>query len=70
MDYLVDEGVWKAKQGVIKATGLGPEMKLHRDKLVREIEEREMEEDLRELVVETWKEIEDKCVVKRKKRYG
>jgi len=69
IDWLIDEGVWTKKRGVITATGIGPEMKGDRESLVQKIEERELVDDLRELVGEHWNEIEAACRVKRKKRY-
>ena len=66
VDYLVDEEYWK-KGKEIKAKGLG--IKGSRDKLIRIIEHQGLERDLRELVGDVWNEIEDACVVKRKKRY-
>jgi RecA/RadA recombinase len=70
VDYLLSEGVWKKnKSGVIKAVGLGPAIELHREKLVRELEKRELEADLKGLVVSTWKEVESACEIRRKSRY-
>jgi len=66
VDYLLDEEYWK-KGKEIKAKGLG--IKGSRDKLIRIIEHQGLERDLRELVGDVWNEIEDACVVKRKKRY-
>ena len=66
VDYLLDEEYWK-KGKEIKAKGLG--IKGSRDKLIRIIEHQGLEKDLRELVGDVWNEIEDACVVKRKKRY-
>jgi hypothetical protein len=71
VDYLIHEGHWKqTKQGIITATGLGPEKKLRRDKLLKDIEARGMEEDLRYLTAQVWGDIEDACDSKRKQRYG
>lgn len=66
VDYLIDEGYWK-KGDEIKAKGLG--IKGSRKKLIRIIEHKGLEKDLRELVGDVWNEIEDACVIKRKKRY-
>jgi len=66
VDYLLDEEYWE-KGKEIKAKGLG--IKGSRDKLIRIIEHQGLERDLRELVGDVWNEIEDACVVKRKKRY-
>ena len=69
VNYLVDEGVWKGGEGKCIATGLGPEFGGRIEKVVKKIEEDELEEDLRELVQRTWDEVEEACAVKRKKRY-
>lgn len=70
VDYLLSEGVWKkSKSGVVKATGLGPTIELHREKLIHTIEERGLESDLKGLVVSTWKDIEAACKTHRKSRY-
>jgi len=70
VDYLLAEGIWaKNKKGIIKATGIGPAMELQREKLIRQIEEKGLEEDLAELVGETWKGVEEATAVKRKSRY-
>jgi len=37
--------------------------------LIRRIEKEGLEKDLRELVSDTWDEIEEQCKIKRKKRY-
>lgn len=67
VDFLVDEGYWKKKKNIITAPELnwqGP-----RAGLIREIELETYEKDLRDLVWDLWKEIEEACVVDRKKRY-
>lgn len=70
VDYLVDEKVWKKdRAGVIEVTGLGPAFEKRREALIQQIEEGEMEDDLRMMVAETWQEIEKACEVKRKARY-
>ncbi len=69
VDYLVEEGIWKKVDGKITATGLGPVMKGNREAIIRLIEERELGEDLVELVQISWKEIETAIAVKRKPRY-
>jgi len=68
IDYLVSEGYWKKdKAGIITAGDF--ELKGKQAKIIKEIEEQGLEKDLIELVGDLWKEIEDACVVKRKKRY-
>jgi len=42
---------------------------LSRSALLKHIEEEELEDDVRVLVQETWKEVEEACKVKRKRRY-
>ena len=70
VDYLLSEGCWKKnKSGVITATGIGPEIEGYREVIVKEIEDRNLEEDVRDLVQETWDEIEEACKVERKSRY-
>ena len=67
VDYLIEEGCWK-EGSEINAKGLG--IKGSRKKLIRLIEHQGLEKDLHELVGDVWNEIEDACVIKRKKRYG
>ena len=72
IDYLIDEGEWtKSKSGMIKASGLGPgfDDPMRQETLIKQIEEKELEDDLRELVGEVWAAIERACEIKRKKRY-
>ena len=69
VDYLVSEGKWKNTKGVITVTGLGPTWKADREDVISTIEEKGLEEDLRELVGSTWSEIEELCKVSRKRRY-
>lgn len=66
IDYLIDEGEWK-KGKEINAKGLG--IKGSRNKLIRLIERNNLEKDLRELVADVWNEIEEACIIKRKRRY-
>jgi len=67
IDYLVDEGYWKAKGGRIQAEEF--ETEGTREQLVSFIEETNQEKPLRLLVGELWLEIESALEVKRKKRY-
>lgn len=68
VDWLVEEKHWKTKdKGVI----IAPELDLEcgREKLIREIQEQDLERDLREVVADVWGNIEDACKVERKSRY-
>ena len=71
VDYLISEGVWKkSRSGDVEASGLGPVLTARSiEKLIRLIEENELESDLHDLVHETWQEIEEACAVRRKSRY-
>ncbi len=70
VEWLIDEGVWERNRaGLIKAAGIGPTIEMKQEKLVQHIEEHGMEEDLRDLVGETWREIEEATAVNRKSRY-
>lgn len=66
VDYMLDEGNWR-KDTEIKAKGLG--IKGSKRKIIRLIEKRGLQKDLRELVSDTWNEIENLCKIKREKRY-
>lgn len=71
VDWLIGEKVWaKNTSGIIKATGIGPVIETKREKLIRTIEEKNLEEDVRDLVGETWREIEAATAVERKSRYA
>lgn len=70
VDFLVKEKKWKAAdrgKGNIIATGLDLEGK--RDEIIQEIESQGLEFDLRQLVAETFKEIDEACDVGRKPKY-
>lgn len=67
VDYLVEEGHWKKGQGGINAIDF--DFKGVREKLIKHIEEQELERELRVLVGKVWDEIEEACTVKRKRRY-
>jgi recombination protein RecA len=69
--WLVEEGFWKStKQGIITATGLGPEFKGRRDDIAAHIEEGDLYEELNLLLMKSWKEIDEKCALKRASRYS
>ena len=67
VNYLIDEGHWKCNAGIVKAKEMSFEGKI--EKLVKHIEENNMEKDLRDLVGDVWNEIQEACQVKRKQRY-
>lgn len=69
VDYLVSERRWVESGGVVTVSGLGPEFDVRREALVAKIEEDDLEDDVRELVRQTWDGVEAACVVKRKPRY-
>ncbi len=69
VDYLVEEGRWEKKDNKIVCNGLGPDFEGKRDKVIHIIEDKELEEDLHELVQERWDLIEELSAIKRKKRY-
>ncbi len=70
VDYLLTEKRWKKeKTGVITTGedfGLEP---MKRGKLIQAIEQQGLEQDLRDLVAEVWREIEQACEEQRKPRY-
>lgn len=68
IDYLVDEGHWPTKGNMIHAEDLDHKP-CSRNKLIKLVEENDQEYDLRDIVGETWNEIERASEVKRKKRY-
>ncbi|HEC65795.1 MAG TPA: hypothetical protein ENI23_10895, partial [bacterium] len=69
VDYLIDEKHWE-KSG--KATIKAPEFSFKgtKEKLIRYIEDEGRQKDLQKIVGKIWNEIEEACIVKRKKRYG
>lgn len=70
VDWLVGEKVWKKNSsGIITASGIGPTFQGKREQIISSIEQGDMEEDLAELVGETWREIEEATAIKRKSRY-
>jgi len=70
VDYLVDEKFWvKSGSNSVCVKGLGPPKEMKRDAIIKSVEEDGAEEDLRELVVKVWEEIEAASAVRRKRRY-
>lgn len=69
VDFLIEEGEWKKnKSGIIAV----PEHDLsgYRDDLVEQIQEADIEQEIRKTVTRVWRDIEAKCVIKRKPKYG
>jgi hypothetical protein len=75
VDYLVDEGIWKSESEnitentKIKVTGIGPNFIMKRSELIEKIENEDLVDDLKALVISTWNDIESACKVSRKRRY-
>ncbi len=67
VDYLVQEDHWKKRKGLIVASDF--DMTITKEKLIRYIEAKNMEKDLKSIVSDVWNEIEEACVIKRKPRY-
>ncbi len=67
IDYLIDEGYWKKKGNIIIAKDF--EFSDSRQKLINLIETQCMEKDLKSIVGDVWNEIEEACIIKRKKKY-
>jgi len=68
VDFLVREGRWSNDDGVVVARDL--RIKGPRGRVVAYIEDKGLETRLREVVGETWQQIEEECLVKRKARYA
>lgn len=67
VDYLVDEERWNNSSGPINCEEFG--FKGTREQVVQFVEDNELQDVLKELVIDTWNEIESKCVIQRNKRY-
>lgn len=67
VDYLIDEGHWTKRKSTIKAPEFDFEGKV--EKLIRHIEENNLEKELQEIVSNVWTEIEDACTLRRNPRY-
>jgi len=67
VDYLIAEKWWKKTKKGIRC----PEIRIQgtREKIIRGIEARGLEEKLKETCEKCWKEIEDACSLKRKSKY-
>lgn len=66
-DYLIDWKHWEKTKGGIDATEF--DFKGSLEKLIEKIESTGGEKELKLLVNKVWNEIEDECVVSRKKKY-
>lgn len=76
IDFMISEGFWKkGNGGLVHAEGLGVSGTRPASRengcgsLTDEIEEKGLEHQLRKLVAEAWKEIEDGLLLKRKPRF-
>lgn len=67
VDFLLEEGHWKKKAGIIKAKEFDFTGK--REQLIKHIEDGELERELQDVVAEVWASIEEQCVIQRKARY-
>ncbi len=67
IDYLLEEGHWKQKKGIIKAIEF--DFEDSKRKLIKYIETEEMEKDLKSIVGDVWNEIEEDCKINQKPRY-
>lgn len=65
--FLVDEGHWPEERKMIDAKELG--LKGKRERLIEQIQEGGMEQDLQMIVAEVWVRIEAECNLVRKRRY-
>ena len=68
IDYLVAEKYWTKTKQTINADDF--EIKATREKLIREIQEQNLESKLAELVEQVWNEIENECAIDRKPKYS
>lgn len=68
VDYLVEEGHWTKSKMTIDAKGLG--ISGTREKVIRLIEKRGLEEKLRASCAECWHGVLEACSVQRKSRYA
>lgn len=68
ISYLVEEGHWSEKKGIIDAKELG--LAGSAEKLCVEIEQKGLEKELKALTAECWGEIETACETQRKARYA
>lgn len=71
VDFLTEEKQWPKNKdsGKIDGTGDFKGCEGCREQVIKFIEENDLEDDLRDLVADVWKSVEDACIVERKKRY-
>lgn len=67
VDYLIEEAHWEQKGAIINAPEF--ELKTTREKLIKHIEDSNLEKDLISIVEDVWNEIEAASCLERKKRY-
>lgn len=67
VDYLADEGWWEKSKNTITAKEFNLEGS--REKIIRQIEKKSLVDELRGIVGNCWKEIEEASALKRKKKY-
>lgn len=67
IDYLLEEKWWTKEKESIKATEFG--LTAGREALIRTIETNGQTNELRAIVGQCWKEIDDACSLKRRKKY-
>ncbi len=68
IDWLVDEGHWQETKGIIKAPEF--DFECSAEKLAKLIDETEKDKQLRLLVADRWRTIEELCEVQRRPRYA
>lgn len=70
IDWLLENGFWKeGKEGIIGPKEIRIEDPIEEEDLIRVIEEKNKEEDLKALVQKRWMEIEDSLKQDRKRKY-
>ena len=71
IDFLIDEGIWvqKEKSPSINTNGDFNKEPITRAKLIEHIESKKLEQELKNIVAEEWKAIEDSLKLKRKNKY-
>lgn len=67
VDYLMEEGHWEQKGNSIVVPEF--DFKGLREKLIKYIEDNNLEDQVKQIVQTVWDDIEEACAVKRKKRY-
>ena len=67
VDWMVKNKIWEKKGNTINSGSLG--ITAGRDKLIREIEKNDLEDDLKEAVEKAWVGIEENLKLKRKRKY-